>query len=219
MTEDPIRQRTLPTVLAGRLRQDILSGVHAAGMQLRQDAIAATYGVSRIPVREALLQLEAEGLVEIIPHRGAIVTPLTRQEVNDVFDLRVMLEPRLLIASIPHLDASDFAAIATVQAAFDAAVAGNDRGRLGALNASLHLALYARATLPRTRTIVAGLLNTSERYTRLQLSTAAASKQATEEHAEIVALCQKGDGEGAAARLVAHIEAVRHDLDRIIATG
>lgn len=216
MTEDPIRQRTLPAALADRLRQDILAGIHAPGKQLRQDTIAAAYGVSRIPVREALLQLVAEGLVDILPHRGAVVTPLSRQEVNDVFDLRILLEPRLLLASVPRLDTAAFQAIAAAQAAFDTATTGRDRGRLGTLNGALHLALYARADLPRTLSVVAGLLQTSERYTRLQLTTPEASQRALTEHAAIIALCRTGDAPAAATRLIAHIEAVRHDLDRII---
>ena len=90
----PLKQhRTLASAVADRLREQILSSAYPAGTQLRQDALAASFGVSRIPVREALFQLEAEGLLQMVPHKGAVVTELSPEEVNDIFDLRVMLGP------------------------------------------------------------------------------------------------------------------------------
>ncbi|MGL4975720.1 MAG: GntR family transcriptional regulator, partial [Bosea sp. (in: a-proteobacteria)] len=103
-----LKNRTLSASIAERLRHDILSGVQPAGMQLRQDMLATTFGVSRIPVREALFQLEAEGLVRIEPHKGAVVAGLSAEEVDDVFELRLILEPRLLQSSCAQLTAADF---------------------------------------------------------------------------------------------------------------
>ena len=74
--------------LVDSIREDILSGHYEPHSNLRQDALAEKYGVSRIPVREALLQLEGEGLVSIQPRRVAIVTPNSQLEVHDVFALR-----------------------------------------------------------------------------------------------------------------------------------
>ncbi len=113
--KNPLSSRTLAGAIVERVRQEILSGEHEPGAQLRQDALAAAYGVSRIPVREALLQLEAEGLVAIEPHRGAVVTPLSPDEINDVFELRLMLEPRLIRSSIPELTAEDLAQLDAIQ--------------------------------------------------------------------------------------------------------
>ncbi len=167
----PLLTRTLSAAIIDRLRQEILRGDHAPESQLRQDALAAAYGVSRIPVREALLQLESEGLVRIEPHRGAVVTPLSRDEVEDVFALRLMLEPRLARSSIPALTEEDLLRLEALDQAFDEAIDKGDAARWGRLNAELHLAMYARANLPRTFSVVANLLQTSERYTRLQLAT------------------------------------------------
>jgi DNA-binding GntR family transcriptional regulator len=207
-----LQSRTLAGQIVDDLRQAILDGEHPAGAQLRQDALAASYGVSRIPVREALFQLEAEGLVSIAPHKGAVVAPLSAAEIRDVFELRALLEVRLLRASAPRLEAEDFAAIRSIEAAFEAAIAAGDKGRWGALNAELHKALYRRAGMPRTEALVAGLLQTSERYTRLQLSNAKAWARASREHAELIRLCRKGDIEAAAALLERHIGTVAQDL-------
>ena len=108
MSSSSLKYRTLSAAVSDRIRQDILAGVHPSGAQLRQDALAETYGVSRIPVREALFQLESEGLILMVPHKGAVVSEWSIDEVNDVFDLRALLEPRLLEKSAPRLTADDF---------------------------------------------------------------------------------------------------------------
>jgi len=208
--------RTLSSAIAEQLRQAILSGTHAAGSQLRQDALAAQYGVSRIPVREALFQLEAEGLVQIAPHKGAIVSTFSRAEVDDVFDLRVLLEPRLLRHSAPLLTDADYADIAQLDAAFATAIAQQDIARWGELNARFHQALYRHAPQPRTLSIVTQLLQTSERYTRVQMRRASALPRAEREHRKLLQLCRSGQVDTACAYLAQHIEAVRKDLHRLL---
>lgn len=208
----PLKHRTLSSAIVDQIRQAILDGSYPAGAQLRQDALAQAYAVSRIPVREALFQLEAEGLVKIVPHKGAIVSGLSLDEINDVFELRKLLEPRLLASSLPALTAEDFAAVAGMEAAFEQAMSAGDIARWGVLNADFHLALYARATQPRTLSIVAGLLQTSDRYTRLQLQRSSSIERARAEHNELIRLCRAGAVKEAGRLLVDHIEQVRRDL-------
>jgi DNA-binding GntR family transcriptional regulator len=210
------KHRTLSALIVDQLRQSILDGDHAAGSQLRQDALAEAYGVSRIPVREALFQLEAEGLVRIVPHKGAIVSELSLDEIHDVFDLRGVLEPRLLASSAPLLESSDFDRLDHLQSRFSLSIATNNISEWGELNAEFHIALYARAPQPRSQTIVASLLQTSDRYTRVQLSSPAAMEKAEREHAELIALCRKKRTDDACRFLLKHIEDVRKDLLRVI---
>jgi DNA-binding GntR family transcriptional regulator len=80
-----LQHRTIAAAVAENLRHRILDGDFKAGLPLRQDALANEFGVSRIPIREALMQLEAEGLVKIHPHRGAIVSELSTGEVQELF--------------------------------------------------------------------------------------------------------------------------------------
>ncbi len=211
-----LKHRTLSSAIVERLRQTILDGTHAAGTQLRQDHLAENFGVSRIPVREALFQLESEGLVRIIPHKGAIVSGLSLDEINDVFDLRAMLEPRLLAWSAPMLDAADLEGLDEIQAIFRAAIAAREVATYGELNARFHTALYARANLPRSLLIVTGLLQTSDRYTRLQLSSREAMIRAESEHAELIALCRSRAFDEACALLKCHVETVRGDLVHLL---
>ncbi|HUN13304.1 MAG TPA: GntR family transcriptional regulator [Rhabdaerophilum sp.] len=207
-----LRHRTLPAAIADALRKAILGGEHKAGDQLRQDRLAETFGTSRIPVREALIQLESEGFVTMVPHKGAVVTGLSRAEIDDVFDLRVLLEPRLLRHSLPRLTPEDFARLDALEGRFSAALAAGNAEEWGRLNAEFHLALYAKADLPRTLATVIGLLQTSERYTRLQLSDAARLERAMAEHRALVRLCRRGVADEAVKLLGDHVEAVRHDL-------
>src|SRR5438093_1254358 len=103
----PIPRQSLTSAVVNVLREKILRGQIKAGEQLRQHAIAAELHVSRIPVREALRQLEAEGLVTIIDHRGAVVSGLSPEEILEMFEIRMVLESYLLRLSIPRLTDED----------------------------------------------------------------------------------------------------------------
>ncbi len=211
-----LKHRTISSAITSQIRDAVLSGEQPSGSQLKQDALAAQFGVSRIPVREALLQLEAEGLVHIVPHKGAVVTGLSRTEVDDVFELREIMEVRLLSRSAPLLTGEDFQDVDSVQKAFGEAIRSKDAARWGTLNAQLHMALYRRADLPRTAGIVANLLTASERYTRIQLSGKVAWQRAQSEHGELIDLCRSGDTEAACALLQRHIKTVHDDLVAIM---
>ena len=99
----PLARQTVASMTLDAIRDGILHGIYTEGEPLRQDALAAELGVSRIPIREALRQLEAEGLVTFSPHRGAIVSILSLAEIEEVFDIRANLEPDLLRRAIPRL--------------------------------------------------------------------------------------------------------------------
>jgi DNA-binding GntR family transcriptional regulator len=222
-TEDqmkgPLKHRTLSAAIVDQLRQSILDGTYPAGSQLRQDALGDAYGVSRIPVREALFQLEAEGLVRIVPQKGAIVSELSLDEINDVFDLRGIMEPRLLAQSAPHFTEQDFAGLDDIQKRFEKAIKAGNVSEWGQLNADFHMALYVHARRPRTKAIVIALLQTSDRYTRLQLSNTKAMGTAEKEHAHLIELCRAKQIDEACRFLEQHIEAVRTDLLQVVGGG
>lgn len=204
---------------ADELRRKIMSGELPEGAQLRQDAIAAELGISRIPVREALVQLEGEGLVRIIPHKGAVVSELSIAEISELFMLRGLLEPLLLKKSAPKLTQADFAELDAILADYGKELHTQHSTRWGELNTKLHNVLMSRADQPRTSAIVAGLLQQTDRYTRLQLSLSVDScRRAEEEHSELVRLCRIGDVRGAAALLKRHIEHACDELEQFISS-
>ena len=99
----PIQRQTIASMTVEALRERILRGDYPEGEPLRQDALADDLGVSRIPVREALRQLEAEGLVTFSPHRGAVVSTLSLDEIDELFELRAEIECDLLCRAIPKM--------------------------------------------------------------------------------------------------------------------
>src|SRR4051794_15630849 len=99
----PIQRQTIASMTVEALRERILRGDYPEGEPLRQDALADELGVSRIPVREALRQLEAEGLVTFNPHRGAVVSTLSLDEIEELFQLRADIECDLLRRAIPNM--------------------------------------------------------------------------------------------------------------------
>ena len=102
MVELPIA-RTVKDTLVEILRDEIIQGHLAPGQHLRLEEIAPRFDVSTTPVREALRELEVEGLVTIFPHRGAIVTKLSVEELQDIYDIRVTLEEMATRFAVPHL--------------------------------------------------------------------------------------------------------------------
>jgi DNA-binding GntR family transcriptional regulator len=212
--------RTLSAAAAEELRRRIFSGDYPGGTQLRQDALAAELGASRIPIREALLQLEAEGLVKIEPHRGATVTTLDPKTVSELYEIRALIEPELTRLSIPRLTAEDFKALDALLASSAAQSKSGDPRPWGELNTLLHMTLYRRADRPRLLALAGGLLRECDRYTRLQLSRGEAElARAEREHAELVALARAGDVDGAARLCHAHIRKVADRLGAIISVS
>ncbi|KQQ33005.1 GntR family transcriptional regulator [Duganella sp. Leaf126] len=209
---------TVADQAADALRRKIMAGELAEGSSLRQDALAAELGISRIPLREALVQLEGEGLVKIVAHKGAVVAGLSIDEISELFMLRSVLEPLLLKRSAPRLTANDYAQLDAILADYRQELAGQHTTRWGELNTRLHAVLLSRADQPRTAAIVDTLLLQTDRYTRLQLSLSADSiRQAQQEHQQLVDLCRSGDVRGAAALLKRHIAHASRDLEQFIA--
>ncbi|MEE1612489.1 GntR family transcriptional regulator [Microvirga sp. CF3016] len=211
-TQKSLQHRTIAAAVAESLRHRILDSDFKAGFPLRQDALASEFGVSRIPIREALMQLEAEGLVKIHPHRGAIVSELSTDEVQELFELRALLEPRLLRASVGHLTPNDYNKLSQILQEYSAELRANHVRRWGELNTEFHMLLYGHAKQPRTLAIVANLLQECDRHTRLQLSLTDGMKRAETEHAELLHLCKSGQITDACSLLKTHIEDVGKSL-------
>lgn len=201
-----IPRTSLSSAVADRLREMIMRGEIGEGEQLRQDAIAAELQVSRIPVREALRQLEAEGLINIVAHRGAVVSALSSNEIEELFEIRALLECEVLRLSIPHLTEADFEKADSIMTTFDKAlVPKGDMSSWGRLNSQFHAILYSRAERPHFMSMIRQINNNGERYTRLQLYLTRAFERAKREHRQLVELCRKRDVEGACRLLRQHI--------------
>ena len=201
----PIRRQTVTDMTVDAIRERILRGYYPEGEPLRQDAIGVELGVSRIPVREALRQLEAEGLVTFNPHRGAVVSTLSLKQIRELFELRAEIEGDLIQRAIPHMTAEDHARAAEILDAYEVALHKGQVPVWGALNWQFHSTLYAPADRELTMSIVNKLHQHSDRYLRMQLALTHGETRAREEHRAIAAAARKGDGPKAARLLRDHI--------------
>jgi len=199
MTNSMPVYKTRTQMVADILRNKILSGEIVAGEALRQEALAKEFDVSRIPVREALLQLEAQGLVAFEPHKGAIATELSPAKIHELFQLRAMIECHVLENSIDNMTEADFDAADKIVQAFETAV------ETGSLNYQLHAALYKAADLPQAKEIIESLNLKSDRYIRLQLLLTSRIDKAEQEHSELLTLCRQRNKVAACALLKKHI--------------
>lgn len=189
----PLLRRTLTDAAVEALRTRILAGEWVAGAPLRQEALASELGVSRIPLREALRQLEAEGLVALQPHRGAVVSPLPVEEAAELFELRALIESDLSRRAVPRLTAGDDAAMRAHALAFERAVTSGNVSAWGEANRRFHFALYAAADRPRTLETVARLHAQSDRFLRLQLTLTRGTSRAVREHRAIAVAARARD--------------------------
>ncbi len=194
------RYRTATEFVEATLKQAILAGALPPGTPLRQEELATRFAMSRMPIREALRQLEAQGLVDFEPHRGAIVVEITLQDAADNFAIRGALEPQALRLSLPHLGPADFALAEELIAEIDGE---RDPARMGELNRRFHMTLYAAAGLPRLLALTEQHLVAADRYLRFHLATDGDMGQA--EHRALLAACRAGDEAEATAVLARHL--------------
>lgn len=205
MTKRMIPPQTRATAAANELRRRILEGVYAGGTQLKQAVLAEEFGISRIPFREALIQLEAEGLVQLEAHKGAIVSEVSADDIEELFELRSLIEPRLLEKSAPHLNTDDFAELKKILAEYSDELLNCHVSRWGELNTELHCILYRHANSPKMFSMAQQLLKSTDRFTRMQLFYTDGRARAQDEHYEIVRLCEASEFKAASRLLRLHI--------------
>lgn len=212
----PIQRQTVASMTVAALRERILRGDFPDGDPLRQDALADELGVSRIPVREALRQLEAEGLVTFSPHRGAVVSTLSLEEIQELFELRADIESDLLGRAIPRMTTEQLERAIEVVDEFDDALAAEEATRWGPLNWQFHAALYAPANRTLTMGVLQKLHQHSDRYFRMQVLIAHGGPTANKEHRTIVESVARKDIEGSTELLRAHIIGAGRSLLRLL---
>jgi DNA-binding GntR family transcriptional regulator len=207
--EAPPRWRTATEYVEATLKSAILEGRLAAGTPLRQDDIARDLQVSRMPVREALRRLEAQALVDAVPHKGAVVTDISAADAADSFAIRRGLETTALRLSIPHLSATDLDAAARLVEAMEAEPSSADLGRL---NRRFHMALYAGAGHARLLLLVDRELAVFDRYLRFFLAARGRERMAQEDHRAMLSAARAGDTDSAVAALERHIDIAARDI-------
>jgi DNA-binding GntR family transcriptional regulator len=202
----PIPRQSLAAAVLERLRDKILSGELREGEQLRQDAIAEEFQISRIPVREALSHLAAEGLINLVANRGAVVSALSPDEIMQMFETRAVLECYMLRCAIPNMKEEDFQTAENILKQFEQSLEKDSEVKSwGTWNWSFHSTLYAPANREFMLSYVKTLNVNCDRYTRLHLVFTHDSHRAGQSHRELLDACKTRDPEVASATLWKHI--------------
>lgn len=207
-----ITRLSLPEAIAESLQERILNGELREGDALIQDAIAREYETSRMPVREALRQLEAAGLVVMKLHRGAVVTSLPAEQIAELFELRAALECDMLDRAIPRLTNEQLGGARGILKELENSYRRRDIASWGRLNWEFHRSLYLAADRVQTLSILQGINLQTDRYIRLHLLLTHAIDSAEKEHRELLRLCTLRDAARAVPYLKKHISSAGRTL-------
>ncbi len=214
-----VKKQSLPEIIANDLRERILSGDMAEGDLIRQEALAEEYEVSRMPIREALKRLSAEGLVQWSNNRSGTVTKHSLEEIGEMFDLRALIEVDLFQRAIPLMTATDFVTCSDILTRMEASYDEDDVGKWGSLNHTYHTALYEAAGRGLTRELLDRISIQTDRYVRMHLSVMKQREPAKAEHRGLLDCAQAGDIDKGCALLADHILRTKEQLLSLVAAN
>lgn len=196
--------KSLTEIVASRLRQAIVDGEFALGEMISEETLAASFGVSRTPVRDALTLLQNTGLVEIRPKRGSFVFLPSEEDMRAICDFRLMLEVQAARCAHAH---DRVGVVGALQASVDEMQAANDDVRYGHADSAFHLALFLHSGNPYLRDaydLVAGKI--AALRTAMSRQYADAREVSQSEHRAVVAFVDQGDFAGLERLLRLHID-------------
>jgi DNA-binding GntR family transcriptional regulator len=202
MSSEVVRTTTTRELI-NRLRQEIYGGTYPPGARLRQGALATRFGVSTTPVREALSALQAEGLVSVDPHRGAVVVQPTPDDVRESFAIREVLETLALESAIPVITDAELDQLQSYIAEMQG-VSTYDEWAL--LNETFHRELYEASRRRRLCDLIESLRVSSQHFIHLALSGRVPGPEVDAEHQAILDACRSRNIQAARAALHRHIE-------------
>lgn len=198
-----------PDLIAATLRNAILQGRYRANEPLRQDTLARDLGVSKIPLREALVQLKAEGLVTLLPKRGAVVSRLSGSEVAEIYAMRIALETVAIERAMPGLGQADLIRARSVLEIIDCEA---DRAQWGELNWEFHATLYQAAQMPLLLQTIQTLHNNVNRYLIIYLDRLSGLDLSRKQHWDLLDACREKDLPRATAVLKTHLNQASENL-------
>jgi Transcriptional regulators len=203
-------------VIEETLRNAILDGRLPCGTAIRQEALAQLFGVSRMPVREALRQLEAQGLLQVVQYKGAVVAPLIEDDSLETYELRQLLEAQALRLSVPLLSNEDFE---EAEGYIEALEVETDFGKIGTLNRQFHQALYGKAPNKKLLALIEAGLIEEERFLRFNLEQMNLGKLCQDDHRALLRHARANDVEACIVELQLHLQrgvkAITYYLDTL----
>ncbi|MCL4188689.1 MAG: GntR family transcriptional regulator [Rhodobacteraceae bacterium] len=211
----PVHRRKTDLV-ADYLREQIINGTIEPGRRLTLADLAAEFGMSQMPVREALLRLEREGLLLGEPHKGMRVPPVSRRDAQELFEVRAELEALAAYRAVQAGDPALAGDLEALNARFAAACAGGDYPGMGTANWAFHRRILAAAGSAQLARLLEDVWTRSFRYRLGYRLIPGRARHTVEEHAAIIAAAAAGDAAAARAAARAHIERAGAELDRVV---
>jgi DNA-binding GntR family transcriptional regulator len=214
-SQDGATDATLVERVARELRAEIIAGQLKPGQRIPQVTVAGRYGTSRLPVREALRQLQSEGLVKLVPNGSARVVRFEAAELDEVYWLRERLEPPALAESVPQL--SDAQLEAARRCVDEMNGLEDDPAGWLAADGRFHATALAACPLPRVLQTIESLWNLALPYRRIFMNVAWGPRLATiqrHEHGLLADALERRDGNDARRLLQMHIRRTRLSLER-----
>ncbi len=209
-------QPTVREVAYRRLRQLIVDGTLAPGERIFENELAEQLGISRTPLREAMRQLETEGLVQFTARRGAVVAGLSAAEMREAFQIRATLERLAIQLAGPRLGPAELDQLRRELERMQEALTRGDRAAFREHHRVFHMTIFEKTAAPRLLRMLANLLETGERYEQLELAQDVLHADELGHHARLLAMLEAGDAEAAAnayvAEFLAHGEQVIEQL-------
>lgn len=212
------KAQTRTNSVRSRLADDIVEGILLPGMTLDETEIAERYGVSRTPVREAIRNLAATGLVEMRPHRSAIVTRPSLDQIRSMFEIMAELEALCASMAATHMTASEKDALLEIHRQLDSIRREGDPSRYHAANERFHAAIYAGSHNDYLVEITLATRVRLSPFRRVQFVNAGRLSQSYSEHEAIVVAVVAGDRSGAADEMRAHIMTVEIAYEKFAAS-
>jgi DNA-binding GntR family transcriptional regulator len=208
------RRQQLPEEVASYVRELIISGAVQPGEFLRVERIADEVGVSNTPVREGLLALRSEGFVQLVPRRGFVVAPFTRQDVRDLFWAQSQLAGELAARAAGNITRQQIAGLEANLEQFQKAVAAGDNERIADLGYAFHRQINLAADSHRLALLLGTVVNhlPSRFYASIEAQVAATS----DEHPQLVEALRKHDARKAKALMEQHLLASADHLIEIL---
>jgi DNA-binding GntR family transcriptional regulator len=194
------------------LRRRLADGTYPPGSHLPEEELAAQLGVSRTPIREALRRLDAEGWLRVVPNQGAFATEWSIADIEEIFDLRAMLEAHAAEHAAAHPERRELEIMEEACDRAEAALPGGDLSAIETIsdtNVSFHRALWEMSGQARCRTILHSLAVPPMMLRNFRNFDAAGLRRSLDQHREMIAAISAGNAAWAGAVMRAHVEAGR----------
>lgn len=208
--------RTKAELVYEELREAVVTGRLVPGQRIDQDSLANDYGVSMMPVRQALVRLESQRLVESRPHHGVLVASMSAEDMEEIYAMRALLEQLVAGRAAERITEESLAALDSLLQAQDQAIDDGDFGLYVRLDRRFHRELYGASNMRRACDSIEDLRDASDRYVHVYAAHRGRSNGAIEEHRKMIIAARARDAAVLGELCKEHVRAASELLLHVI---